>query len=678
MSDYSCSCDACACKAPPSSVNQQLADHPWLSFWRKEKAEIISAAVCLTLFALTLAFGKHLGKALPFLFGALLIASGWRVFRSAGRSLAKGHGLDETFLMSVAAIGAFIIGQYPEGIAVMLFYQIGELFQAQAVNTSKNAIAALVDMRPKMVHLIADDDDASEVIESGDFTHALIEKPAAQTCVGSLILVKPGEQIPLDGVIVKGSSTLNTALLTGESLPRQVDQGEQISAGCINISGPLYVQTTCTFENSAIAKILALLQESQANKSSHEVLIRRFARVYTPIVVAAAVVVGLLVPTILALPFVGVGSFTFAFFSTWVYRALVFLVVSCPCALVITVPLTYFASLGACAKQGMLVKGETYIEQLAQTTTCLFDKTGTLTLGQFEVTHAETLTDDFSEEELYAYLFALEQGSTHPLAQAIASYAQQRLQQSFQAHDVKETAGRGVQATVNGRAVLAGNAEFLGDLGEAAQSTLQRVRENAQGSLTFMAVDGTLALALELSDTEKSGAHQAIRALKQAGIKTVMLTGDEPKAAQLIGAKLGIDTIKSKLLPQDKVDTVAQYVTSQPGRTIFVGDGINDAPSLARADVGIAMGGLGSDAAIQASDVVFTHDDIAALPKLIAIAKRTVTIAWQNIGFALGIKLLILVLAVIGFASMWAAVFADVGVTILLIFNALRMLRVKG
>lgn len=675
----SCSCDTCSCNATPTAVSQEKVDHPWRVLWQEERAKLLNAGVALLLFILALLFGKALGENLRNVYGGILLLSGWRVFTGAFKGISRGNGLDERFLMSIAAIGAFLIGEYPEAIAVMLFYEIGELFQAQAVSTSKNAIAALIDLRPKMVHFLADDDDAAEVIEEGSFALAPAEKPATSVCKGSLILVRPGEQIPLDGVIVKGESTLNTAFITGESVPRAVAVGVHVDAGCINGARPLVLQTTSTFENSAIARILALLKDSAARKSHHEMLIRRFAKIYTPIVVVAAAFVGLVIPSLLALPFINVGTYTLGFYQGWIYRALVFLVVSCPCALVITVPLTYFASLGAFAKQGVLIKGETFVEQIAEAKTILFDKTGTLTRGKFEVIDAHVVDSSLEQTTSFALLEALESHSNHPLAQSIVAYASQHTtDERATVENIDEVAGHGMSGTVRGSQIKAGNASFMTGLNESSLKEVARLEKEAQGTIIFFARDDELLLALELSDTLKPNVRSALAELKREGITTVMLTGDEETPASLIARQSGISAYRCCLLPEDKVEVVANYTSSAHGRTLFCGDGINDAPSLARADVGIAMGGLGSDAAIQAADVVLTHDDISTLPLLIAIARKTIVIAKQNIMFALGIKALILLLALLGFASMWAAVFADVGVTILLIFNALRMLRVKG
>ena len=679
MSD--CSCSNCSCSSDLSPTPSQPNANPeglLKSLFRTQRNEVLRTLLCIALLLMVTIFKAVLGVLLPYAYGVILLISGAPVFVSAFKSLSRGHGMDETFLMTIAAIGAFIIGQYPEAIAVMLFYQIGELFQAQAIHSSRNAISSLVDLRPKTVHLIATPADFADY--NPEFNTKTSDKHAAATAIGSVLLIKAGEQIPLDGTVIKGATTVNTALLTGESLQRPVGVGDEVQAGYINGSQAIHIKTTSTYENSAIARILSLLEDSHEKKATQDVLIKRFARVYTPAVVAAACIVGLFVPTLLSFAAAGSSGFSFAFYSPWIYKALVFLVVSCPCALVISVPLTYFASIGAFAKQGILVKGETYIEQLAGATVCLFDKTGTLTLGQFSVRSDEMLSDAFCRDEILTYLQETEEHSNHPLAQSIALFAQKEMKDNtplaYTAQKIQEVPGRGVLSEINGHKIMVGNLSYLENLTESEKTHAQALLDTKSGQVVFMAIDDTLVYAVELTDTQKPRAKQTIKDLRALGITTVMLTGDEQKAARFVGDELGMNFVHAQLLPSDKVALVEKYTQENTqGKTVFCGDGINDAPSLARADIGIAMGGLGSDAAIEASDAVFTHDDIGALPALIKAARRTVSIVKQNISFALIIKLGILLLALLGIASMWSAVFADVGVTILLIFNALRAMR---
>lgn len=678
MSDCSCSSCSCSNELTPTPQPDTQTEGPLRLLFKTQRKELARTAVALLLLLLITILKNRLGNLAPYAYGMTLIITGFPIFLSAAKNLLKGHGMDETFLMSIAAVGAFIIGQYPEGIAVLLFYQIGELFQAQAIQSSRNAISSLVDLRPKMVHLIVPPTQFDSYSPNTNMRTS--DKHAAATQVGSVLLVKAGEQVPLDGIILKGVTTMNTALLTGESLPRPAGEGDEVKAGYINGNQPIHIQTTSTYENSAISRILSLLEDSQAKKATQDVLIKRFAKIYTPIVVAAACIVGLFVPTLLSITLAGDGAFSLAFYSPWIYKALVFLVVSCPCALVISVPLTYFASIGACAKQGILIKGETYVEQLAETTVCLFDKTGTLTLGQFSVLSDEVLSEKFSREEIWAYLRKTEEHSNHPLAQSIVSFIDNKSSDinsvQLSVINISELPGRGILGEIDGHTIMVGNTAHLKDLNTADSHRASQLLETKNGQVIFMSIDGELVYAIELVDTIKPNAKRTIDLLKKQGITTVLLTGDEPKAAQYVGSALDIDIVHAQLLPQDKVDLVEKYTkNNMRGKTVFCGDGINDAPSLARSDIGIAMGGLGSDAAIEASDAVFTHDDIGTLPNLIKAAKRTIRIVKQNISFALIIKLGILFLALFGIASMWSAVFADVGVTILLIFNALRALK---
>lgn len=679
MSD--CSCSSCSCEsasAKPSPLTASKKQPVLTRLWQTQKTEVLLTAISLALFAVALILDWMSTPVAPYAFALTLAVCGGPVFKDAFKSLLKGHGMDETFLMSIASVGAFAIGQFPEAVAVMLFYQVGEIFQSQAVGSSKDAINALMDMRPKTAHLISGPTDQNAGLTLLSSNSTTVNADAVK--LGSYILVKPGEQVPLDGIVEHGQSTMNTAFLTGESLPRSVEVGSTVDAGFINGMAPVVIKTTSRFENSAVARILALLEDSSGKKATQDVLIKRFARLYTPLVVAGAVAVGIVVPTLLALPFVGVGSFTFAAYSPWIYKALLFLVVSCPCALVISVPLTYFASIGAAAKEGVLVKGETFIEQLANTTACVFDKTGTLTLGQFAVAGEQHYDAEQPAEITYGLLAAIESHSNHPLAQSISLYANERIEGDLPyVQDVAEASGRGIEALYEGRAVRIGNAQYVNPHNNATdeQLTNAALAQN-EGQIIFMSIDGHLVYSIELVDTIKNEAPAAIAELKSYGITTVMLTGDEENAARAVTERIGIDRFAARLLPENKVSEVEEITRENTrGTTVFCGDGINDAPSLARADVGIAMGGLGADAAIEAADAVFTHDNIAALPKLIQLSKKTVRIVKQNIWFALTVKIGILVLGLVGLANMWGAVFADVGVTILLIFNALRVLRTK-
>ena len=571
---------------------------------------------------------------------------GWDTLEEAAEGLVHGEALSEDFLMSVATLGALAIGfmpgaetQFPEAVFVMLFFQVGELFEEMAEGRSRKSIAHLMDLRPDIAH-----------VERGG---KLQDVKPEEVTPGEILLVQPGEKVPMDGVVIEGHSSLDTVALTGESVPRSVHEGDEILSGCVNQSGVLKVKTTKAFGESTAAKILNLVENAAASKSRSEGFITRFARIYTPIVVALAVLVAV-VPALIT------GEW-----STWIYRGLMFLVVSCPCALVISVPLTFFGGLGGASRKGILIKGSNYMDQLAKLQTVVFDKTGTLTEGVFEVTavHPEVI----GETELLHLAAHVERHSTHPIAQALRN-AYPDEQDSCNVEGIEETAGHGIIATVNGRKVAVGNSKLMEKVGAEWHPC------HHSGTIIHVAIDGQYAGHIVISDRIKEDAAEGIAALKQEGIrKTVMLTGDQESVAAAVAAKLKVDEVHAQLLPADKVNEVAKLL--QEGTLAFVGDGINDAPVLTRADVGIAMGALGSDAAIEAADVVLMDDKPSKIAKAIQIARRTIRIAKENIGFAIGIKVLVLVLATMGLATMWMAVFADVGVTVLAVLNAMRALR---
>ena len=568
---------------------------------------------------------------------------GWDVLWRAVRNIAHGEVFDENFLMSLATVGALCVGEYPEAVFVMLFYQVGELFQSYAVDQSRKSIASLMDIRPDYANLEVDGQ-----IQQTD---------PEDVAVGDIILIKPGERIPLDGDVVEGTSTLDTAALTGESLPRSVGPGESVVSGCVNLSGLLRVEVTKPFEESTVAKILDLVENASAKKAKAENFITKFARYYTPAVVLAAVVLAVLPPLALG------WAWTDA-----ILRALNFLVVSCPCALVISVPLSFFGGIGGASRQGILVKGGSYLEVLARTETVVFDKTGTLTKGVFQVTavHPEQGT----EAELLELAALAEAYSDHPISRSLKTAYGKPLEQERVSH-VEELSGRGVRAVVDGKEVCAGNDKLMEEIGAAWKPCHQ------VGTVVHVAVDGVYGGHIMISDQVKEDAREAIAALKGLGVKrTVMLTGDAAAVGESVAQELGLDEVHTQLLPAGKVERVEALLTetSSKGTLAFVGDGINDAPVLSRADIGIAMGGLGSDAAIEAADVVLMDDKPSKLAEAVDIARRTLGIVRQNIIFALGVKALVLILSAMGKATMWAAVFADVGVSVIAILNAMRAL----
>ena len=610
---------------------------------KKTLVRIILSAVLLVAAALIPVGG--IVKLVLFLIPYAVI--GWDVLWKAIRNIAHGQVFDENFLMAIATVGAFALGEYPEGVAVMLFYQVGELFQSYAVGRSRQSIAALMDIRP----------DYANIEQDGK----LVQVDPEDVAVGDTIVIKAGEKIPLDGVVLEGSSAVDTAALTGESLPRDVDPGDDVVSGCINQSGLLKVRVTKVFGESTVAKILDLVENSSSKKARAENFITRFARYYTPVVVIGAVLLAVLPPLLFG------GDW-----SDWLQRALIFLVISCPCALVISVPLSFFGGIGGASKQGILVKGSNYLEALAKTETVVFDKTGTLTKGTFQVTAVHP--DRISEGELLELAAMAESYSEHPISRSLRE-AYQKPVDASRVTDVEEISGHGVRAKVDGHDVYAGNGKWMDRIGASWRNC------HRTGTVVHVAVDGEYAGHIVISDAVKPDAAAAIEALKREGVKkTVMLTGDVKAVGEAVAREIGIDEVHAELLPGDKVDQVERLLknTSGKGKLAFVGDGINDAPVLSRADIGIAMGGLGSDAAIEAADIVLMDDKPSKLAVAVRISRKTLRIVRQNIVFALGIKLLFLALGAFGMANMWEAVFADVGVSVLAILNASRALRTSG
>ena len=575
------------------------------------------------------------------------------VLRKAIKGVKNRQPFDECFLMAVATVGAFALGDYVEGCAVILFYQIGELFQSVAVGKSRQSISSLMDIRPDYAN-VEDEDGKLEQVDPDDVE------------VGTVIVVQPGERVPIDGVIVEGTSALNTAALTGESLPRDVQAGDEVISGCVNMTGLLKVRTSKEFGESTVSKILDLVENSSMKKARAENFITRFARVYTPAVCYGALALAFLPPIVLLL----MGQP--ARFGDWIYRALTFLVISCPCALVISIPLSFFGGIGGASACGILVKGSTYLEELARTGVVVFDKTGTLTQGTFKVTGVHP-ANGVSEEQLVEAAALAESWSKHPISLSIkAAYGKEI--DSARVTDVEELGGHGVTAKVDGKPVAAGNARLMERLGLSAPAVSET------GTVVHIAIDGRYAGCLLIADMVKPHSAEAIRALKAAGVrKTVMLTGDAEPVAKAVSAQLGLDEYHAGLLPGDKVDQIETLIAAKKSKEnlAFVGDGINDAPVLSRADVGIAMGALGSDAAIEAADVVLMDDDPAKIALAMRIARRTLRIVYENIVFALAVKFACLLLGAIGMASMWTAIFADVGVMVIAVLNATRALYTK-
>ena len=589
------------------------------------------------------------------LYLAAYLIIGYDILRKAGKGILRGQVFDENFLMAVATVGAIGLafyeksGDFMEAVAVMLFYQIGELFQSYAVGKSRRNITALMDIRP----------DYANIEQNGQLTQV----DPDDVPVGAVIVVQPGEKVPLDGVVLEGTSTLNTAALTGESLPRDVTGGDEIVSGCINMTGVLKIRTTRAFGESTVSKILELVENSSSHKSKSENFISKFARVYTPAVCGAALALAVLPPVLRLLTGLD-GDW-----GTWLYRALSFLVVSCPCALVISIPLSFFAGLGGASHEGILIKGSNYLETLSKTKTVVFDKTGTLTQGVFDVTGVHH--NSLPREKVLEYAALAECASSHPISRS--------LQRAYGGHidrdrvtDIREYSGNGVVAKVDGVTVAVGNDKLMGKLGIAWHDC------HSVGTIIHLALDGEYAGHIVISDVEKPHARDAIAALKRIGVeKTVMLTGDRAKVADHVAQSLGVDEVHSELLPADKVAQVERLLGQSGGKLAFVGDGINDAPVLSRADIGIAMGAMGSDAAIEAADVVLMDDDPLKIAKAIRISRKCIRIVYENIAFALIVKALCLLLVAVGAANMWAAIFGDVGVMVIAVLNAIRALRVS-
>ena len=616
---------------------------------KKTRTRIVTALILF----LALELAEHLAlEALPDLVWPVLYLVpygiiGWDVLWRAIRNIKNGQVFDENFLMSVATVGAFGCGEYPEAVAVMLFYQVGELFQSVAVDRSRKSISALMDIRP----------DYANMERNGE----LVQVDPEEVSVGDVIVVKAGERVPLDGTVLEGTSSLDTAALTGESLPRDVQAGDEVVSGCVNLTGVLHVKVNKPFGESTVAKILDLVENSSSKKAKAENFITKFARYYTPAVVFAALALAALPPLL------GMGPWLM-----WVQRALNFLVVSCPCALVISIPLSFFGGIGGASKQGILVKGGNYLEALAQAGIVVFDKTGTLTKGTFEVTAVHP--QQVSEGELLELAALAERFSDHPISRSIQA-ACQSAPDPNRVTDAKEIAGHGVRAVVDGKTVLAGNQKLMDQFHIPFEDACHHV-----GTIIHVAVDGVYMGHIVISDQVKEGAKETLRDLKAAGVrKTVMLTGDSQAVGQAVARQLGLDEVHAELLPGDKVDQVEGLLQSKGPKEqlVFVGDGINDAPVLSRADIGVAMGAMGSDAAIEAADIVLMDDDLKKLPVAVRIARKTLRIVRENIVFALAVKFLVLILSAVGVANMWWAVFADVGVSVIAILNSMRMLNAK-
>lgn len=612
---------------------------------RKQLWRIIIAGI-LFIITIIIDFGNEWLKLVLFVLSYVIV--GWDIVRNALVNIVRGKVFDENFLMTVATIGAFLIGEYPEAVIVMLFYQIGELFQSYAVDKSRKSIASLMNIRPDYANLKKGDD--------------LVKVDPDEVQVGDIIVIKAGEKIPLDGVVISGSSMVDTSALTGESLPREVSAGDEILSGCININGVITAKVTKEYEESTVSKILDLVENASSKKSQSERFITRFARYYTPIVVIIAAFLAIVPPLLIR----------DASFNDWVYRALSFLVVSCPCALVLSIPLSFFGGIGGASRKGILVKGSNYLEALAQTEIMVFDKTGTLTKGVFKV--QEIQPEGISKEELLELAAHAESYSNHPISTSLKQAHGKEIDNS-RISDVKEIPGHGVKATVDGKIVLAGNEKLMEKMDIAYYTG------EMDGTVVHVAVDNEYAGYITIADEIKEDSPKAIKDLRSANIKQmVMLTGDSASVASKVAQELGLDRVYAELLPEDKVEKLEELFShkSPKGKLAFVGDGINDAPVLARADIGIAMGGLGSDAAIEAADIVIMTDEPSKIATAMKISKKTLKIAYQNIIFAIGVKVAVLILSALGITSMWAAIFADVGVTIIAILNSFRALNVKN
>lgn len=605
---------------------------------------IIGAAVLAT--AVLLSLNNEWLQIALFIISYIIV--GGDVVKRAVKNIFKGQVFDESFLMSIATIGAFFIGEYPEGVAVMLFYQVGELFQSYAVGKSRKSIASLMDIRPDYAN-----------VKKGD---ELVKVDPDEVQIGDIIVIKAGEKIPLDGKVIEGSSMIDTSALTGESVPREVEVGSDILSGCININGVITAEVTKEFGESTVSKILDLVENASSKKSNSEQFITKFARYYTPVVVIIAVFLAIIPPLVI----------DGATFSDWIYRALAFLVVSCPCALVISIPLSFFGGIGGASKKGVLVKGSNYLEALAETEIVVFDKTGTLTKGVFNV--QEIHPEGVSKEELLELTAHAESYSNHPISLSLKRAYSKEIDNG-RISDVEEISGHGVIATVDGKKVMAGNIKLM------KMMDIPYFKGELIGTIVHVAVNNKYIGYIVIADEVKEDSAQAIKELKAANIKqTVMLTGDNKSIGSKVAKELGLDKVYAELLPADKVEKLEELFSqkSKKGKLAFVGDGINDAPVLARADIGIAMGGLGSDAAIEAADVVIMTDEPSKIATTMKISKKTLKIAHQNIVFAIGIKIIVLILSAFGIATMWAAIFADVGVTIIAVLNAFRALNVRN
>lgn len=605
---------------------------------------IIGAAVLAT--AVLLSLNNEWLQIALFIISYIIV--GGDVVKRAVKNIFKGQVFDENFLMSIATIGAFFIGEYPEGVAVMLFYQVGELFQSYAVGKSRKSIASLMDIRPDYAN-----------VKKGD---ELVKVDPDEVQIGDIIVIKAGEKIPLDGKVIEGSSMIDTSALTGESVPREVEVGSDILSGCININGVITAEVTKEFGESTVSKILDLVENASSKKSNSEQFITKFARYYTPVVGIIAVFLAIIPPLVI----------DGATFSDWIYRALAFLVVSCPCALVISIPLSFFGGIGGASKKGVLVKGSNYLEALAETEIVVFDKTGTLTKGVFNV--QEIHPEGVSKEELLELTAHAESYSNHPISLSLKRAYSKEIDNG-RISDVEEISGHGVIATVDGKKVMAGNIKLM------KMMDIPYFKEELIGTIVHVAVNNKYIGYIVIADEVKEDSAQAIKELKEANIKQiVMLTGDNKSIGSKVAKELGLDKVYAELLPADKVEKLEELFSqkSKKGKLAFVGDGINDAPVLARADIGIAMGGLGSDAAIEAADVVIMTDEPSKIATTMKISKKTLKIAHQNILFAIGIKIIVLILSAFGITTMWAAIFADVGVTIIAVLNAFRALNVKN
>ena len=615
---------------------------------KKMLIRIIIAAVLIVVFSLLPAEGYL--RFVLFMIPYLVI--GYDILKKAFKGILNKQVFDENFLMAVATVGAILLGDYSEGVAVMLFYQIGELFQSYAVGKSRRNISELMDIRPDYANI--EKDGTLEQVDPDEVE------------IGTIIVVQPGEKVPIDGVITEGTSTLNTSALTGESLPRDAKAGDEVISGCINMTGLLKIRTTKEFGESTVSRILELVENSSSRKSKSENFISKFAKYYTPAVCYGALALALIPPIVLLI----MGKP--AMWGDWIYRALTFLVISCPCALVISIPLSFFAGIGGASNQGILVKGSNYLETLAQTKYVVFDKTGTMTQGVFEVSGIHH--NEMPNEKLLEYAALAECSSSHPISKSLQKAYGKPIDRN-RVTDIEEISGNGVIAKVDGMSVAAGNTKLMNRLGISYQDC------HHVGTVVHMAIDGKYAGHILISDIIKPHAKEAIAELKKAGIsKTVMLTGDSKRVADQVAGELGIQEVYSELLPADKVSRVEELLNqkSEKAKLAFVGDGINDAPVLSRADIGIAMGALGSDAAIEAADIVLMDDDPLKISKAIKIARKCIRIVYENIYFAIGIKILCLILGALGIANMWVAIFADVGVMILAVLNAIRTLFVKN